>query len=166
MLFNVYIRFRRSFGIIMLSAWLVALTILSGCSQTGGGSVSSSPNTQTASTGEQASQEGTVESERKIQHAMGETVVAGTPVKVVTLFQSATDASLALGVKQSVLSKLGSNSLGTIISVIKWTGSLISARRINPTWRRLPRLSLTSLSAPKRGTRRSTASSAASPRPS
>lgn len=36
---------------------------------------------------------------RTIEHAMGRTDVAGTPVKAVTLFQGATDAALALGVQ-------------------------------------------------------------------
>ncbi|MFB9279341.1 ABC transporter substrate-binding protein [Cohnella cellulosilytica] len=36
---------------------------------------------------------------RVIEHAMGKTEVKGTPVRVATLFQGATDAALALGVK-------------------------------------------------------------------
>lgn len=36
---------------------------------------------------------------RTIEHTMGTTEVKGTPLKVVTLFQSATDAALMLGVK-------------------------------------------------------------------
>lgn len=99
MFFNVHFTLRRSFGIIMLATCLVAMAVLAGCGQTGGGGASSPPNTQSASAGEGASQTGTAEAERNIQHAMGDTVVAGTPIKVVTLFQGATDAALALGVK-------------------------------------------------------------------
>lgn len=36
---------------------------------------------------------------RAVKHTMGSTEVKGTPVRVVTLFQGATDAALALGVK-------------------------------------------------------------------
>lgn len=99
MFFNVHFTLRRSFGIIMLATCLVAMAVLAGCGQTDGGGASSPPNAQSASAGEGASRTGTAEAERNIQHAMGDTVVAGTPIKVVTLFQGATDAALALGVK-------------------------------------------------------------------
>jgi len=36
---------------------------------------------------------------RTIQHAMGNTVVEGTPARIVTLFQGATDSAVALGVQ-------------------------------------------------------------------
>ncbi|ABC30202.1 ABC-type Fe3+-hydroxamate transport system, periplasmic component [Hahella chejuensis KCTC 2396] len=38
------------------------------------------------------------ESVRRIEHSMGVTQVSGTPVRVVTLFQGATDTAIALGV--------------------------------------------------------------------
>ncbi|MBX4149094.1 ABC transporter substrate-binding protein [Paenibacillus lautus] len=100
MFFNDHCKLRRSFGMIILSACLVALAVLTGCNQIGShGSASSPPNATSPSDGEGEAQTGTVQAERNIQHAMGDTVVAGTPTKVVTLFQGATDAALALGVK-------------------------------------------------------------------
>ncbi|WP_145925761.1 ABC transporter substrate-binding protein, partial [Pararhodobacter sp. CCB-MM2] len=36
--------------------------------------------------------------QRIVEHSMGSTKVSGTPVKVVTLFQGATDTAVALGV--------------------------------------------------------------------
>ncbi len=36
---------------------------------------------------------------RVVKHAMGETSIEGTPVRVVTLYQGATDAAVALGIK-------------------------------------------------------------------
>ncbi|WP_246031473.1 ABC transporter substrate-binding protein [Salibacterium salarium] len=48
---------------------------------------------------ENESQEATESDVRVIEHAMGETEIEGTPEKVVTLFQGATDTSLLLGVK-------------------------------------------------------------------
>ncbi|MFC4601383.1 ABC transporter substrate-binding protein [Cohnella hongkongensis] len=46
-----------------------------------------------------ASETAAGEEVRTIEHAMGTTEVKGTPEKVATLFQGATDAALALGVK-------------------------------------------------------------------
>lgn len=93
---------RSSIGMLLLSAWLLVLTLLAGCGQTGGeGSASSTRQPQNASTssGEKTSSAVADEGKRTIKHAMGETVVEGTPQKVVTLFQGATDSALALGVK-------------------------------------------------------------------
>ncbi|MFF3924395.1 ABC transporter substrate-binding protein [Paenibacillus lactis] len=93
---------RRSSGMVMLSALLVVLTALAGCGQAGGeGSTSSTQQQQnaSASSSEKTSLTATDEAKRTIKHAMGETVVEGTPQKVVTLFQGATDSALALGVK-------------------------------------------------------------------
>ncbi|WP_010275217.1 ABC transporter substrate-binding protein [Paenibacillus senegalensis] len=55
---------------------------------------SPAPDGSPASDGEQA-QEG----KRIVKHAMGEKELTGTPVKVVTLFQGATDSALLLGVQ-------------------------------------------------------------------
>lgn len=47
-----------------------------------------------------ASEEGkTEETSREITHAMGTTTVKGTPTKIVTLYQGATDVAVAMGVK-------------------------------------------------------------------
>lgn len=100
-------RLRRRSG-IMLTACLLVLAVLAGCGQGGGntansgsGEASSSPSAQagSSSTEQGASAAANEGEERTIQHAMGETVIKGTPQKVVTLFQGATDAALALDVK-------------------------------------------------------------------
>ncbi|WP_154715550.1 ABC transporter substrate-binding protein [Pectobacterium fontis] len=39
------------------------------------------------------------ESPRQIRHALGVTTVTGTPLRIVTLFQGATDSAVALGIK-------------------------------------------------------------------
>jgi len=47
-----------------------------------------------------ASEEGkTEETSREITHAMGTTTVKGTPTKIVTLYQGATDVAVAMGIK-------------------------------------------------------------------
>lgn len=87
---------------MMLAVLLAVLTVLSGCGQSGGseGAASQTPEAQApASSNEQNTAPAEGESERTIRHAMGDTVVKGTPEKVVTLFQGATDAALALGVQ-------------------------------------------------------------------
>ncbi|OZB95520.1 ABC transporter substrate-binding protein [Paenibacillus sp. XY044] len=88
-------------GIIVMAISIMLLSVLAGCGQGGGSKeASSSQKAQTDSTSAEpkAASQGD-ESKRTIKHAMGETVVTGTPQKVVTLFQGATDAALALGVK-------------------------------------------------------------------
>lgn len=39
------------------------------------------------------------EAARVVEHAMGKTEIKGTPIRIVTLYQGATDAAIALGVK-------------------------------------------------------------------
>jgi iron complex transport system substrate-binding protein len=46
----------------------------------------------------EAEQETASSEVRVVQHAMGETTVEGTPTRIVTLYQGATDAAVALGV--------------------------------------------------------------------
>ena len=62
---------------------------------TGCGANSSTGQADTAGKGAQQP----AEEVRKIEHAMGTTEVDGTPQRVVTLYQGATDAAIALGVK-------------------------------------------------------------------
>lgn len=38
-------------------------------------------------------------SSREITHAMGTTTIEGTPTKIVTLYQGATDVAVAMGIK-------------------------------------------------------------------
>ncbi|WP_456277015.1 ABC transporter substrate-binding protein [Bacillus sp. AK128] len=56
------------------------------------------PETETQSE-EQASEETETNDVREITHAMGTTPIEGTPQKIVTLYQGATDAAVAFGVK-------------------------------------------------------------------
>ncbi|PRX68779.1 iron complex transport system substrate-binding protein [Cohnella sp. SGD-V74] len=93
---------------LMLLAAVVMALLLAGCGGKENEGASSPPaQTQQASQAapsEEASPSPSetvvVEEEvRVIEHAMGKTEVKGTPEKVATLFQGATDAALALGVK-------------------------------------------------------------------
>lgn len=87
---------------MMLAVLLAVLTVLSGCGQSGGseGAASQTPEAQAqTSSNEQNTAAAEGDSERTIRHVMGDTDVKGTPEKVVTLFQGATDAALALGVQ-------------------------------------------------------------------
>lgn len=94
---SLYKKFQKPNSVV-LTVCLLMLTVLTGCGQGGGngtnaGSGASSLNSET---GLSTMTRG---GERTVQHALGKTVIKGTPVKVVTLFQGATDAALALGVK-------------------------------------------------------------------
>lgn len=86
-------RFQGSLGLKMLMVWMAVLALLAGCAQSGGKEDASPPAEQTTVSAS------TESAERTIKHAMGEETVSGTPQKVVTLFQGATDAALTLGVK-------------------------------------------------------------------
>lgn len=92
----------------LLTGLLVVTTLLAGCSSSNQGSSSSNNNadTKTSATNESAKETNesdtskTDDSEtRVIEHAMGSTTISGTPTRVVTLFQGATDSALLLGVK-------------------------------------------------------------------
>ncbi|WP_207654390.1 ABC transporter substrate-binding protein [Lacrimispora amygdalina] len=79
--------------LIKLFTGLMVLTALvSGCGSSGTSGESTAAETAAAEkTGEGSS--------RVIEHAMGTTEIEGTPLRVVTLFQGATDSALLLGVK-------------------------------------------------------------------
>lgn len=70
---------------------LALAVILSGCGQTG------SNNKNTASPAETSAPQS--EEVRNVTHAMGETAITGTPIRVVVLTNEGTEALLALGVK-------------------------------------------------------------------
>ncbi|MDR7314683.1 iron-siderophore ABC transporter substrate-binding protein [Brevibacillus nitrificans] len=89
----------------LLIAMLLAVAVLAGC----GGKQQEAAPAQPEQSGQTAqaqtmpapepAKEADKQDVRVIKHAMGTTEVKGTPQKVVTLFQGATDTALLLGVK-------------------------------------------------------------------
>ncbi|MFD1737720.1 ABC transporter substrate-binding protein [Bacillus salitolerans] len=77
--------------ISFLSILLAFVLVLSACGNQEADDKAEETNKETAS-------EETSES-REITHALGTTTIEGNPVKIVTLYQGATDAAVALGVK-------------------------------------------------------------------
>ncbi len=75
---------------LVLAAIFLLMFVIAGCGGNQQGGAVSQP-TQVQETENQEA--------RVIQHAMGTTEVKGTPKKVVTLFQGATDAALVLKIK-------------------------------------------------------------------
>ncbi|WP_018395690.1 iron-siderophore ABC transporter substrate-binding protein [Bacillus sp. 37MA] len=76
----------------LLALILSMLMLLAGCGS------QSSKGTSSEGGGE-AEPKAETESSREITHAMGTTTIEGTPKKVVTLYQGATDAAVEMGVK-------------------------------------------------------------------
>lgn len=88
----------------IFSAVLLVAFVLAGCGASGQGTATAgTTETQPAQSQPQAAAEPAKDAGqqdvRVVSHAMGKTEVKGTPTKVVTLFQGATDAALLLGVK-------------------------------------------------------------------
>ncbi len=75
----------------LFSGFMVLTALLTGCGASGQSGESTKTETVAAKTTEG-------ESARVIEHAMGTTEIKGTPLRVVTLFQGATDSALLLGV--------------------------------------------------------------------
>lgn len=84
----------RSRGIPVMAVSLALMLTIAGC-----GGKAQEAASQPKQEAQQASQQPAQDSVRVIEHAMGKTEVKGTPVRIVTLFQGATDAAVALGVK-------------------------------------------------------------------
>lgn len=87
---------------LILAAIFLLVTVIAGCGGSQQGAAPTQPaSSETSSPSPQPTQAPETEKKevRVIQHAMGTTEVEGTPANVVTLFQGATDAALALGVK-------------------------------------------------------------------
>ncbi|NOV04661.1 ABC transporter substrate-binding protein [Paenibacillus planticolens] len=84
---------RQKKATLLLAAILTMAAIFTGCQP----KQEAAP--AAASTQAPAQATADANSVRVIKHAMGTTEIKGTPKKVVTLFQGATDAALALGVK-------------------------------------------------------------------
>lgn len=91
---------------MVLSCILILTMVVIGC----GGQTGNVSN-ETLGTENEAAKEGAIENTnaktepktnesevRVIQHAMGETSIEGTPTRIVTLYQGATDVAVALGV--------------------------------------------------------------------
>lgn len=83
--------------------FLLIIAVVSGCASQGAAEsttnsqgVNAAENTEQTADGNTKS--GVAEEARVIKHAMGETTITGTPKKVVTLFQGATDVVVSLGV--------------------------------------------------------------------
>ncbi|MDP4097202.1 iron-siderophore ABC transporter substrate-binding protein [Paenibacillus sp. P96] len=78
----------------MLAAIFMIVFVLAGCG-------SNKPVDTASEASQTAAAEQTVGQEevRVIEHAMGKTEIKGTPQRIVTLYQGATDAAIALGVK-------------------------------------------------------------------
>lgn len=90
---NTY-SFRKKTSFFLFLILLSFITILAGCSS------QSSSQTQKTETKQEEPKAGSgSDNVREITHAMGTTEITGTPERVVTLFQGATDTAVALGVK-------------------------------------------------------------------
>ncbi|WP_209122740.1 ABC transporter substrate-binding protein [Alkalihalobacillus sp. BA299] len=81
----------------LLAIFFVSLLILAGCGNQEAPAEESEGTEQTEQT-ETQEEETASDSVREITHAMGTTTVEGTPERIVTLYQGATDAAVAFGV--------------------------------------------------------------------
>jgi iron complex transport system substrate-binding protein len=86
--------FGRKYSFLLLAIILSFVLFLAGC-----GNQSSKEASKDSNGTEQTEQKEETESVREITHAMGTTTIKGTPKKIVTLYQGATDVAVALGVK-------------------------------------------------------------------
>jgi iron complex transport system substrate-binding protein len=83
----------------LLTGLLVVTALLAGCSNANQSSTPSKESTESKTNAEGSSDVENNTPTRVIEHAMGSTSITGTPMRVVTLFQGATDSALTLGVK-------------------------------------------------------------------
>ncbi|MBG9590174.1 ABC transporter substrate-binding protein [Cytobacillus firmus] len=86
--------FKRKSTYFLLVLILSFVMLLAGC-----GSQSSKETSKESSGNVKTEQKAGTENTREITHAMGSTTVKGTPKKIVTLYQGATDAATVFGVK-------------------------------------------------------------------
>lgn len=82
----------RKYTVAFLTILMSLLLLLAGC----GEQTSTSKNTDGAEEEKDTSSAADV---REVEHAMGTTTIEGTPKKIVTLYQGATDAAVAFGIK-------------------------------------------------------------------
>jgi iron complex transport system substrate-binding protein len=85
-------RSRNSFLLSLLVIILSFSMVLVGCGN------QASQETSSESKGTETTKEANSEGPREITHAMGTTTIEGTPKRIVTLYQGATDVAVALGV--------------------------------------------------------------------
>ncbi|MEO3946520.1 iron-siderophore ABC transporter substrate-binding protein [Gorillibacterium sp. CAU 1737] len=95
---------RSTKSLTIFTACILLALLIAGCSSNkqGSGSTSPSPTQAVAETSSSPTGEpGTAAADdtRVVKHALGEASIKGTPLRVVTLFQGATDAAVALGIK-------------------------------------------------------------------
>lgn len=96
--------FGRKYTFSLLAIILFSVLFLAGCgsneaeepSKDSEGTEQTEQKEETETKGEEQTTES--ESVREITHAMGTTTIEGTPKRIVTLYQGATDAAIALGV--------------------------------------------------------------------
>jgi iron complex transport system substrate-binding protein len=86
----------KSKKVMAVMAFVLMFTlIIAGCGQNQPQEETTGGNESQANAGNEAEGQDT----RTIEHAMGTTTITGTPQRVVTLYQGATDVAVALGVK-------------------------------------------------------------------
>ena len=88
--------FRLKRALFALAAILLFMLVIAGCGGNEQGGTASGSKENQKNNEERATENQNV---RVIKHAMGTTEIKGTPTRVVTLYQAATDASLTVGVK-------------------------------------------------------------------
>ncbi len=88
-------------GLSIITVLIMVMLALAGCGAKEQTQPAAQPTPQASSGGEGPAEAdgGGDQQTRQVTHAMGQTEIAGTPEKIVTLYQGATDAALLLGVK-------------------------------------------------------------------
>ncbi|GLB60910.1 ABC transporter substrate-binding protein [Cytobacillus sp. NCCP-133] len=90
--------FEKKYSFSLLAIILSLVMFLAGCgSQSSGGTSKDNKEAEQTEQKEAAAPES--EGSREITHAMGTTTIKGTPKRIVTLYQGATDVAVAFGVK-------------------------------------------------------------------
>jgi iron complex transport system substrate-binding protein len=93
--------FRSKKFVLTIAAILLLMIFVVGCggNEPEGGVEQPKQQEESADNTENKEEAGQTEEARVIEHAMGTTEIKGTPERIVTLYQGATDVSVALGVK-------------------------------------------------------------------
>ncbi len=82
---------------VVLACILLLAVVIAGCS--GGQAANNNGSANQAGENTTTDETANASNTRVVEHAMGKTTVEGTPTRVVTLYQGATDAAVALGIK-------------------------------------------------------------------